>query len=135
MSRKLRIVLSGMPPQELWPNRKTGHHWSLGHMAKLKMMDDVYILLYEQNWNKVPMGKAHITLTFRCPNGGFDLDGALSAMKHGIDALTLGKVIVDDNATRVSYSLAWERSKKSEVEILVEDKGVNNEQDNLQRRR
>jgi Holliday junction resolvase RusA-like endonuclease len=66
------------------------------------------------------MNKALITLTFRCPSGRFDLDNALSAMKAAIDGLK-PRVIVDDNATRISYNIRWARSKQEEVTILVQE--------------
>lgn len=125
MSRTLRITLPYMPPQDTWPNRHEGRHWSHRYASKAKMQDDVRVLIMAQGWNSLTspsvMSKAHITLTFRCPNGGFDLDNAIAAMKGAIDGLKPW-VIVDDNATRVSYDLRWERSKRKEVEILVEER-------------
>ena len=123
MSRSLCITLPYMPPQDTWPNRKTGRSYRVGWESKNAMHHDVEFLVWEQGWKSINehMSKAHITLTFRCPNGGFDLDNALAAMKGAIDGLKPW-VIVDDNATRVSYDLRWERSKKEEVEILVEER-------------
>ncbi len=79
------------PPQELWPNRSAGRHWSVkaGAAAEAKAL----ALAEARNAKALPhwQDTFRMTWTFHPPSKRrYDLDGALSACKAYQDGLAQG---------------------------------------------
>jgi crossover junction endodeoxyribonuclease RusA len=81
-------ILLPWPPTELWPNRSRRLHWSVrSRVVKAYRADCGWIVRHAEP-DMPDEGPIPIRITF-CPptRRSFDLDGALSAIKPGIDGI------------------------------------------------
>ena len=119
-SINMRIELGHLPDSDLSPNKRL-HHMAL-YRAKLAAKVEMYAKALEQGRPPEPLDKAHITITFIAKDKRRrDLDNLFSSMKAYIDGLVYARVIVDDSADRVSYTLRYERGDKEDTVIEVEE--------------
>ena len=80
----------------------------------------------QSGWDRPPMQKAHITITWRSSDKrNRDIDNLLSAMKGTIDGLVVERVIFDDSAKHLSYTLYYEWGDEIEKdETILEIKEI-----------
>ena len=80
-------------------------------------------MVIEQGRPKTPYEYAHITITWVAEDKRRrDIDNLFASMKPSIDALVQARLLTDDDAMHVSYTLRYERGDKNNTIIEVEEK-------------
>lgn len=84
------------PPSSLRPNAVNRQHWRANRSAGTSYKGDCLILCRSQGLGKLDADGLHLSIRF-CPpdRRRRDLDGMLSSIKHGLDAIS-ETVGVDD---------------------------------------
>ena len=120
--RKMIIELGQFPDARLSPNSRV--HWTKSAEAKREARARAKALAWEQVRPNPPFEKAHITITFvakdRRPH---DLDNLFSGMKSYVDGLRDAGIIVNDTASRISYTpkYVYKRGPKNNTIIEIEE--------------
>ena len=118
----MRIELDHLPDPDLNPNKRL-HHMQL-YAAKRDAKDEAMVLVLEQGRPSTPYEKAHITITWVAKDKRRrDIDNLFAAMKAYIDGLVDARLIVDDSAMHVTYTLRYERGDKDNTIIEVKEIG------------
>jgi Holliday junction resolvase RusA-like endonuclease len=116
----MRIELGHLPDSDLSPNKRL-HHMAL-YRAKLAAKVEMYAKALEQGRPPEPLDKAHITITFLAKDKRRrDLDNLFSSMKAYIDGLVYARVVADDSADKVSYTLRYERGTQEDTIIEIRE--------------
>ncbi len=116
----MNIHLHHLPDKDLNPNKRL-HHMAL-YRAKLAAKVEMYAKALEHGRPQKPYDEAHITITFIVKDKRRrDLDNLFSSMKAYIDGLVYARVVADDSADKVSYTLRYERGDKEDTVIEVEE--------------
>ena len=93
------------------------------YQAKLLAKEEMYLCVLKQGRPRAALPKAHITITFIAKDKRRrDIDNLFASMKAYIDGLVYARVILDDSADRVSYTLRYERGDKDDTIIEVKEK-------------
>jgi len=74
------------PPACLFPNKKNGRHWGATNTEKKKYYSDCYYIALSEK----PKEINHVLIIFTPPmkkGRPPDVDGSLSAIKNGLDAV------------------------------------------------
>ena len=131
---ELKIVLDHLPNPNANPNRRSGYAKNKKggiynpKLSEAKKVDreEIKILVSQSGWDRPPMQKAHITITWRSSDKrNRDIDNLLSAMKGTIDGLVVERVIFDDSAKHLSYTLYYEWGNEIEKdETILEIKEI-----------
>ena len=91
---KLKLILDHLPNPDANPNRRSGYAKNKRggiynpKLSEAKKVDreEIKILVSQSGWDRPPMQKAHITITWRSSDKrNRDIDNLLSAMKGTID--------------------------------------------------
>ena len=131
---ELKIVLDHLPNPNANPNRRSGYAKNKKggiynpKLSEAKKVDreEIKILVSQSGWDRPPMQKAHITITWRSSDKrNRDIDNLLAAMKGTIDGLVVERVIFDDSAKHLSYTLYYEWGDEVETdETILEIKEI-----------
>jgi Holliday junction resolvase RusA-like endonuclease len=116
----MRIELGHLPDPDLNPNKRL-YHMQL-YAAKRKAKELAMGLVLEQGRPSTPYDQAHITITWVAKDKRRrDIDNLFASMKPYIDGLVDARLIVDDSAMHVTYTLRYERGDKNNTIIEVEE--------------
>ena len=114
----MKIELGHLPDRKLNPNKRL-HHMQL-YAAKRDAKDESIALVLEQGRPDTPYEKAHITITWVAKDKRRrDIDNLFASMKPYIDGLVAARLIEDDSAMNVTYTLKYEQGDKNNTVIAT----------------
>ncbi len=129
----LRIVLAELPPASYGANQSRGAHWGRQYRdshGKRGAVEHVVVLVREQGWNRPPLEKARVKVTFGLPDKRRrDATGLIERVKPYLDGLTSkpdkngvvhgASVIVDDDLECIGFpDFGWFSSPRVPVTII-----------------
>ena len=123
-----RIVLPHLPNANANPNKRSGYARNKkfgvynAKLAKAKRTDreEVIATVLEQGRPDRPMKKAHITISWHAKDKRRrDIDNLFASMKPYIDGLVAARLIEDDSAMNVTYTLKYEQGDKNNTVIAT----------------
>lgn len=133
MTASLRIVIPSLPPASYGANESRGQHWGRQYRdahGKRGAIPEVFALVLEQGWDRPPLEKALVTVTFGLPDRR-RRDGLMlmERVKPYIDALTSKPdgygvvhgacVIVDDDLECIGFPVGgWFYSPRQPQTII-----------------
>ena len=116
------IHLGRLPDRTLSPNAR--QHWSKSYKSKKEFKEEVFWLCHEQGIPPQPIDPAHITITWVSKDKRKrDIDNLFASMKSAIDGLVEARVIEDDSANHVTYTLSYEQGEEADTIIQVDPSG------------
>jgi Holliday junction resolvase RusA-like endonuclease len=114
----MKIELGSLPNPDLNPNRRFHHMWL--SRVKREARKTAWALALEAGVPATPFSRAHISIAFVASDRvRRDLDNLFASMKAYIDGLVDARVIEDDSAANVSYTISYERGGKANTIIDV----------------
>jgi len=118
----MKIELGHLPDPDLSPNKRL-HHMEL-YRAKRDAKFESAARVFEQGKPPMPYEKAHITITWVAKDKRRrDIDNLFASMKPYIDGLVAARLIEDDSAMNVTYTLKYEQGGKNNTVIEVKEIG------------
>ena len=116
------IHLGRLPDRTLSPNSR--QQWSKSYKSKKEFKEEVFWLCHEQGIPPQPIDPAHITITWVSKDKRKrDIDNLFASMKSAIDGLVESRVIEDDSADHVTYTLRYEQGGEADTMIQVDPPG------------
>jgi Holliday junction resolvase RusA-like endonuclease len=116
----MRIELGHLPDPDLNPNKRL--HYMALWSAKRDAKEMAIALVLEKGKPQQAIEKAHITITWVAKDKRRrDIDNLFASMKPYIDGLVAARLIEDDSAMNVTYTLKYERGDKNNTIIEVKE--------------
>ena len=114
----MRIELGHLPDPDLSPNKRL-HHMQL-YRVKRDAKFEAAARVLDQGRPVTPYKRAHITITWIAKDKRRrDIDNLFASMKPYIDGLVAARLIKDDSAMNVTYTLKYEQGDKNNTVIAT----------------
>ena len=114
----MKIELGHLPDPDLSPNKRL--HWRPRAKAIKDAKEEAIGRVHEQGRPTKPYERAHITITWVAKDKRRrDIDNLFASMKPYIDGLVAARLIEDDSAMNVTYTLKYEQGDKNNTVIAT----------------
>lgn len=120
MSYKLDVIIPILPKTSSNANKNWRGRWAESVKIKRMVSDHLPLRLRPES----PLKKAKLTLTRYAHGRAPDFDGLVASFKHVVDALTICRIILDDNYEVIGMPKFIHKSakpKKGFIRVEVEE--------------